>query len=148
MFSPCTKEYVHINLYFLNNQMNASVFLHTQLPCCTLRSCSHLCVSGVFTYFYSQLLNCGMWRSDSDLSPLFSRDLLCIKTTRVQIPRLPLYLSSRSPPAVPNLFSAPVSELTAVRWLQYCLCGRGQFPAQHPPPGSAPGAGAGDGSGP
>lgn len=115
------------------------LFFYSQLPCCTLGSCSHLCVSGVFTYFYSELLNCGMWRSDSDLSPLFSRDLLCIKTTRVRFPPSPtLAVFMVAPSGAKPFFFPPISELTAVHWLQYCLCRRGHFPARHAPPGSAP----------
>lgn len=37
------------------------LFFYTQLPCCTLRSCGHLCVSRVFTFLFSQLGDAVMW---------------------------------------------------------------------------------------
>lgn len=74
-----------INIYFLNNQMNASVF-YTQLTYCTLRSCNYHCVSRVFIYFYLQVWNCGVWCFDFDFfffSLGFSLSLFCIITTLV-----------------------------------------------------------------
>lgn len=62
----------NLSLFFLNNQMDASVF-YTRLPCCTLRSWNCCCVSGVFTYFYLQLWNCrGL------ASPGFTPCLSCV----------------------------------------------------------------------
>lgn len=73
---------MHINIFFLNNQMNASVF-YTQLTCCTLRSCNYRCVSRVFIYFYLQVWNCGVWCFDFDLTLGFSLSLFCLITTLV-----------------------------------------------------------------
>lgn len=44
-----------LSIFF--KQMNASVF-YTRRPCCTLRSWTCCCVSGVFTFLYLQLWNC------------------------------------------------------------------------------------------
>lgn len=82
MFSRCTKEYVHINIYFLNNKMNASVF-YTQLTYCTLRSCNYHCVSRVFIFFYLQVWNCGVWCLDFFFPLGSSLSLFCIITTLV-----------------------------------------------------------------
>lgn len=81
MFSRCTKEYVHINIYFLNNQTNASVF-YTQLTYCTLQFCYYRCVFRVFIYLH--VWNCGAWCFAPHPSLLgFSFSLICIITTFV-----------------------------------------------------------------
>lgn len=56
--SMCIKK--NLSLFFLNNQMNASVF-YTWLSYCTLRSWNCYFVSRVFIDFYLQLWNCGVW---------------------------------------------------------------------------------------
>lgn len=128
------------------------LFLYTQLPCCTLRSC-HLYVSGLFTYFFSQLLNCGMWRSDSDLSPLFSRDLFSFCASK-----LPNHSCAISPPSpiVAVVTVAPSGAKTCF-WVNSCPLAAVLFVQKRPvsSPTSPTGlsamvteAGAGDGSGP
>lgn len=56
VFSHCTKEYVHINIYFWNNQMDASVF-YTQLTCCTSCNYDFLGFQSVLIFF--QMWSCG-----------------------------------------------------------------------------------------
>lgn len=117
MFSRCTKEYVHINIYFLNNQMNASVF-YTQLTYCTLRSCKYHCVSRVFIYFFLQVWNCGVWCFDFSLG--FSLSRFCIITTLV-FHIIFLYHCCLSRPNLCQTLPTYSSLWAVIRWLANCL---------------------------
>lgn len=109
VFSRCTKEYEHINIYFLNNQMNASVF-YTQLTYCTLGFCNYHYVSRVFIYFYLQVWNCGARCFDFSLG--FSLSLFCIITTLAFF-----IILSQSTQLVPNFYLTCSSLWAVIRWL-------------------------------
>lgn len=110
------------------------LFFYTQLPSCTFRSCSHLCVSGVFTYFYSQLWDVAIW-----VWPFTSFQTWSVvhqnHSCAIPLPRLPLValvtvspsVAKPAPPPHTHHHHHPVSQLSAVHWLQYCSCRRGQF---------------------
>lgn len=77
------------------------LFFYTQLPCCTLRSCGHLCVSRVFTFFFSQLGGAVMWFWP--FTPFPPKSVVHQNHSCAILP-VRRWQSSRSTRAVPNPF--------------------------------------------
>lgn len=101
------------------------LFFYTQLPCCTLRSCGHLCVSRVFTFFFSQLGDAVMW-----FWPFTSFQPRSVVHQNHSCATLPVHrwhCRHGRPERCQTLFLVVFSKEAAVRWLQYCWCRRSQL---------------------